>query len=125
MGASIYTQQMWTTSMRKILKRILSKGPLEKENMLNVYMCDHIIILIHKHYFIANLSHTVCQFVLFCLSMKLLNAFPFIYVSVCTMKTFREKIKIKKIQAHMRVNRLVFCYYSLRKLDWAEMAPCP
>ena len=30
-----------------------------------------------------------------------------------------------KEQVRVRVNWLVFCYYSLRKLDWAEMAPCP
>ena len=42
-------------------------------------------------------------------------------------ENFFEKNKNQKqdSQAFMRVNRLVFCYYSLRKLDWAEMAPCP
>ena len=79
-------------------------------------------LTIHKHYFTAT---TYCLSFLF--SYEIWNAFPFIYVSICTMKTFFEKNKKQKqdSQAFMRVNRLVVCYYSLRKLDWAEMAPCP
>ena len=79
-------------------------------------------LTIHKHYFTAA---TYCLSFLF--SYEIWNAFPFIYVSICTVKTFRKNEKSNKLneQAIVRVNRLVFCYYSLRKLDWAEMAPCP
>ena len=79
-------------------------------------------LTIHKHYFTAT---TFCLSFLF--SYEIWNAFPFIYVSICTVKTFLEERKIKSnvLQDNVRVDRLVFCYYSLRKLDWAEMAPFP
>ena len=67
----------------------------------------------------------VCGFVLFLYeTLKRVS----VYLCICMYyENFSKKKKNQKqrSQAHVRVDRLVFCYYSLRKLDWAEMAPCP
>ena len=47
-------------------------------------------LTIHKHYFTAT---TYCLSFLF--SYEIWNAFPFIYVSICTVKTFSENEKSK------------------------------
>ena len=89
---------MWTTSMLKILTWILSTDPMlrKQHNMLNAqfaacFKCVTTLnirlqeLTIHKHYFTAT---TYCLSFLF--SYEIWNAFPFIYVSICTVKSFRK-----------------------------------
>ena len=96
---------MWTTSMLKMLTWILSTDPMlrKQHNMLNAqfaacFKCVTTLnirlqeLTIHKHYFTAT---TYCLSFLF--SYEIWNAFPFIYVSICTVKTFR-KMKNQKQQ---------------------------
>ena len=134
--ASIYPQEMWTTSMLKILTWILSSGPLGKgkHNMLNAqfaacFKCVTTLNIrlqeltsIHQHYFTAT---TIC--LVFVFLWKFGTHFRLSMYLYVLWKLFSKKIKIKSNvwQENVRVHRLVFCYYSLRKLDWAEMAPCP
>ena len=127
---------MWTTSMLKILTWILSTDPMlrKQHNMLNAqfaacFKCMTTLnirlqeLTIHKYYFTAT---TYCLSFLF--SYEIWNAFPFIYVSICTVKTFFGKWKIKSNNFYkqiVRVYRLVFLllFFTETGLGWNGPLP--